>query len=167
MSSGKSSVARELATRLGLRLIQTDDLIVKTSGYPSIPSIFSERGEGYFRDLEESVAKDLSDEHGVVISTGGGVITRPVNMEHLTKNGGAVIFLRTSFDTITARIGDISTRPLFKDTKSAQELFTSRAPIYQSHAHITVDTDNRTITEVCDDIITQLKGYQPHDRHHR
>jgi shikimate kinase len=167
MSSGKSSVAQELANRLGLQLIQTDDLIVKSSGYLSIPAIFSERGESHFRDLEESIAKSLSGQGGVVISTGGGIITRPTNMEHLTKNGGVVVFLRATFDTIASRIGDISSRPLFKDPESARTLFITRAPIYESYANITVDTDERTITEVCEEIIQQLQGHPPHAYHHR
>ncbi len=120
-------------------------------------AIFKELGEPFFRDLESEVALSLREARGVVIATGGGVIMRQNNMDNLKSNGGVVVYLRTSFETIAERAGDTSSRPLFADKASALELYLKRLPIYESYADITVDTDNRTEEEVCDAVARLLK----------
>ncbi|MEY4668122.1 MAG: hypothetical protein RL518_821 [Pseudomonadota bacterium] len=157
MASGKSAVATALAPQLGLRLIQIDDEIVSRSGLPSIPAIFAEKGEPYFRELEATVAASLRDSQGVIISTGGGIITREENMTNLKYNGGLVIYLQTSFETIASRAEDLSSRPLFANKKNALELFHHRLPIYERHADIIIDTDGRSVEQVCSAILTQLQ----------
>lgn len=157
MASGKSAVSATLASKMGLPLVQVDGEIVSRSGYPSIPAIFAEKGEAYFRDLEAEVAASLRNAHDVVISTGGGIITREENMTNLKENGGTVIYLRTSFETVTERAGDLSTRPLFANKANALELYFSRLPIYERHADIIIDTDGLTVDEVCSAILTQIR----------
>lgn len=157
MASGKSAVAIELAPLLGFTAHQVDDEIVARSGYPSVAAIFAEKGEVFFRDLESEVALSLREAEDVVISTGGGIITRPANMENLKYNGGVVVYLRTSFEMISARVGDISSRPLFANKTDARELYQKRLPIYESYADIIVDTDGVSVQEVCSEILSQLK----------
>lgn len=157
MASGKSAVAIPLAQRLGLAPFNVDDEIVSRSGLPSIPAIFAERGEPHFRELEAEVAASLRDAHDMVISTGGGIISRPENMSNLTANGGVVIYLRSSFETVAERAGDLTSRPLFANKASALELYQQRLPIYERYADIIVDTDGRSVDEVCSTIISQLK----------
>ena len=82
---------------------------------------------------------------------------RQNNMDNLKSNGGVVVYLRTSFETIAERAGDTSSRPLFADKASALELYLKRLPIYESYADITVDTDDRTEEEVCDAVARLLK----------
>jgi shikimate kinase len=156
MASGKSAVAAPLAQRLGLTLFHVDEEIVSRSGFPSIPAIFAAKGETHFRELEAEVAASLRDAHDVVISTGGGIITRPENMSNLQANGGLVIYLRTSFETVAERAGDLASRPLFTNTANALELYQQRLPIYERYADIIIDTDGRSVDEVCSTIISHL-----------
>jgi shikimate kinase len=156
MGSGKSSVAPLLATALGYQLVDVDTEIVARSGLPSIPDIFSAHGEPFFRDLEAAVAESLTNSEHVVISTGGGIVGRPTNISHLRKNGGAIIFLRTRFETVAARISDFASRPLFRDINRARTLYAERQPLYNEHADLVVDTDDKTPGQVCDEIVATL-----------
>ena len=157
MASGKSAVAAALAPQLGFSLIQVDEEIVTRSGHHSIPAIFAEKGEAHFRDLEAEVAASLRYAQNVVISTGGGIIGRDGNMTNLKDNDGVVVYLRSSFETVAERAGDLSTRPLFRDKEHALELFRHRLPIYERYADITIDTDKRSVEEVCSAILSQIK----------
>lgn len=156
MGSGKSSVAPLLATELGYRLVDVDSEIISRSGLASIADIFSAHGELFFRDLEAAVAESLTDSAYVVVSTGGGIIGRPSNIEHLKRNGGAIIFLRTRFETVTARISDFASRPLFRDIDRARALYTERQPFYKEYADLVVDTDDKSPEQVCDEIAAML-----------
>jgi shikimate kinase len=157
MGSGKSSVAPLLATKLGYSLVDLDSLIVQQSGFPSIPALFSEKGEPEFRNLEAHVANSLRNAEQVVISTGGGIVGRSSNIENLKHGGGAVVFLKTSFDEIRRRISDMSARPLFQNPEQAAALYETRLPLYNAYADITVSTDGKTPDEVCSEITNQLE----------
>jgi shikimate kinase len=157
MASGKSAVATALASQLDFSMIQVDEEIVARSGLPSVAAIFAERGEAHFRDLEAQVAASLRDAQNIVISTGGGIITREENITNLKDNGGIVVYLRTSFETVAERAGDLSSRPLFANKANALELFQRRLPIYERCADIIIDTDDRAVDEVCSAILTHIK----------
>lgn len=157
MGSGKSSVSILLASRLGISVIEMDQLLLERSPYSAISDIFAERGEVGFRDLEAEVARSLRDEQNLVISTGGGIIGRPENMENLKHGGGTIVFLRTSFDEVARRISNLDTRPLFRDHAKAEELFAQRLPLYTRYADIIVDTDGKTPEEVSAEIVTKVK----------
>lgn len=157
MASGKSAIAKLLAPQLGWKAHHLDDDIVSKSGLPSVAAIFKEHGEGFFRDLESSVAHSLQGAQRVVIATGGGIITRASNIEALKSNGGIVVYLRTAFETITQRAGDTSSRPLFADRASALQLYMKRLPIYESFADIIVDTDDRSEEEVCAEVLHRVE----------
>lgn len=156
MGAGKSCVAARIAALLGVSAIEMDDLAIARSGLKSIPEMFEVHGEVFFRNLESEVAESLSGEHNAVISTGGGVIGRPENMQRLRACGGIVVFLRSSFETVQRRNAGLDTRPLFRDGTKARELFEARAPVYEQWADITVDTDNKALEQVCAEILLQL-----------
>lgn len=156
MGTGKSTVAQALAARLRFALRELDALIIERSGRASIPDIFERDGEPRFRDLETEVCSAMRHEHSVVISTGGGVVGRDINMKHLTAEGGVVIFLRTSFEEILARSSELSDRPLFRKGLQARELFELRAPVYLSWANLVVDTDAKSVEEICSAILSSL-----------
>lgn len=156
MGSGKSSVAPLLAAALSYSHVDVDKEIISRSGLPSIPDIFTTHGETFFRDLEAAVSESLTDAEGVVISTGGGIIGRPSNISNLKRNNGTIVFLRAQFDTVTARISDFASRPLFRDIARARALFVERQPIYNQYADIVIDTDEKSPEQVCDEIMRTL-----------
>jgi len=153
MGSGKTTVGCLLAQKLGLGVIEMDDLIIKKEG-KNINKIFAEDGEARFRELESQIAKDLVKKENVVISTGGGVVIKAENIENLKING-KTIFLRTSFLEIKKRLTNIEDRPLFKDKISAEKLFNSRQKLYEKNADLIVDTDGKSVEEVTYEIISQ------------
>jgi shikimate kinase len=164
MGSGKSSVAAHLAPQIGLSLFEMDDEIVIRSGFQSIPEIFEVKGEPFFRELEADVARALAERSGLLISTGGGAVELPQNIECLKNNGGLIIYLRTSLNRIVERIGDISNRPLFRDPERVSQLYIRRMPLYESHADLIVDTDERSVAHVCSTIVELLKDAQLHGK---
>jgi shikimate kinase len=158
MGSGKSTVATRLGELLKLPVCEMDAEIVGRSGLASIPEIFEKRGEQHFRDLEAEVAQGLAQASDIIISTGGGVIGRAGNMESLKASGGVIVFLRSSFETVRARNEGLETRPLFRDGAKALDLFGQRAPLYARWADIMLDTDSRTVSDLCAEIISRLES---------
>jgi shikimate kinase len=146
MATGKSSVAPKLAKRLGLEVVEMDDLIVKKAG-KSIKDIFDDNGEGAFRALETEAAEDLRTRDSVVISTGGGVVTSPAAMSALAESS-LVVELTGSFETLLKRISPEMPRPLFGDAAQAKALYERRQPLYTKYANGHVDTDGKSIDEV-------------------
>ncbi len=140
MGSGKTVVGRELSKLMGCRFIDTDELIEKEQGI-AIKAIFAARGEEYFRELEYELCKKLALTKNSVISTGGGTLTFKRNVEELKRGRGKIVFLDASFDTICERIGDSSTRPLFRDVESARALYDERRIKYLEAADYVIDGD--------------------------
>lgn len=107
--TGKSTVGKIVAARLGRELFSTDAEIVK-SAEQTIPQIVEQHGWEYFRDLETKMCQDLAGKDGLVIDTGGGAILRPQNVEVL-KLTGKLFWLTASVETIAKRVGsDTPTR---------------------------------------------------------
>jgi shikimate kinase len=151
MGAGKSTIGKPLADKLGFDFIEMDALVLKQSHYNSITDIFTEKGEPFFRDLETSVAKSLSKQLNVVISTGGGVPCRKENMLALKTAETLIVYLETSFEVVHARVGNDSTRPLWRDISKARELFNLRAPIYRNAADIVINSEtpiDRVLTTI-------------------
>src|SRR5262245_58779971 len=98
--TGKSSVGKVLAARLGIALVSTDAEIAKRAGQ-SIPDIVAQHGWEHFRDLESEVCRDLAGADQLVLDTGGGAILRPENVEMLKRNG-RLFWLTASVRTIAA-----------------------------------------------------------------
>ena len=143
---GKTTVGRALARRLGRRLVDTDEIIVELVGCP-IPEIFANRGEEAFRQLEHRALCSVARESGLVIATGGGIVTRPFNHDPIRQNS-TVIFLRRELDQLS-----VDGRPLSQANKLA-DMYRQRLPLYQEVADITVD--NITVEGAADEIIGRL-----------
>ena len=139
MGSGKTVVGRELAKILGVKFVDTDELIEKEQGV-EIKAIFAPHGEDYFRDLEYEMCKKVAEMNGVVVSTGGGAMTFERNVEAI-KNGSRVVFLDASFDVICHRIGNSTSRPLFNDREKARALYDERKDKYLKAADIVINGD--------------------------
>ena len=157
MGSGKTTVSRLLAERLGLRQIEMDDLVLERSGAKSIPEIFDRHGEPHFRSLEEAVATALETVDNAVISTGGGVVTKPETMRALQRGARAVVFLSASFEELRGRVRDDTSRPLFRDPEKARTLYEARLPLYQAAAEFEVRTDGRLPEQIADEICARVE----------
>lgn len=139
MGSGKTVVGKELAKILGVKFVDTDELIEEEQGV-AIKAIFAMHGEDYFRDLEYEMCKKVAEMNGVVVSTGGGAMTFKRNVDAI-KEGSKVVFLDASFDVICDRIGDSTTRPLFQDKEKAKKLYDERKDKYLSAADYVINGD--------------------------
>ena len=133
-ASGKSTVGKLVADQLGRELIDTDRLIVEREGH--IPTIFREKGETYFRDLETAVIKEVSAYSGKVISLGGGAVMRPENVEALRHNG-AIFFIDRSPENLIPT----DDRPLADKKEKILRLYKKRIDTYMSTADFIIDGD--------------------------
>ena len=156
--TGKSTVGKLLAARLGRELVSTDAEIVKRAKR-TIPEIVAEEGWEYFRDRESEICRDLSTRDHLVIDTGGGAILRAQNVEALKRNG-TVFWLEASVATITKRIGRDNQRPSLTGSKSVvdeiQEVLRERTPKYQAAADHVITTDNRSINRLIEEVLALL-----------
>lgn len=155
MGAGKTAVSELLSQRLGLERIDMDELIVARSGRNSDREIFATDGEIVFRELEISVAKELQQKDNVVISTGGGVVMNKIIIDYL-RYDATIVFLKHSFETAKKRLGKENVPPLFKNEAVAKELYGIRLPLYTQYSHLQITTDDKTLEEVTEEIITQL-----------
>jgi len=145
MASGKSTVGRHLARRLGWSFFDLDDEI-EAAEKTTIAQIFDTRGEAEFRRIESEILAQhvLSIEHGrpAVVALGGGAFLSPANRE-LASGNGVSVWLDCDFDRIERRVAWASHRPLARDHEKLVALFHERRDIYRlADVHIPVDTDD-------------------------
>jgi 3-dehydroquinate synthase len=160
MGSGKTTVGKRLAERLGYDFVDTDSLIEKLTK-KSISEIFELQGEAVFRSIEKKVIAQVVQKKNQVISCGGGAVLYPENADRLRKSG-KVVLLSTSLETLYERLRpEISERPLLK-TENPQEqiklLLNKRSATYKKVAHFSVETDNKSVEEVVEEIIKRLRS---------
>lgn len=156
MGTGKSTVGRRLAKLLNRNFIDTDQEIERLTGM-TVSEIFRRHGETRFRSEERLLVKRLSDQKGYVIATGGGTVLNPDNWQDLAQSG-VIISLYAPLDEIYKRIGYRNDRPLLKgDRKEVEELWTRRQPIY-NQANWIIDTLNKGIDQVVEEIVDLLEG---------
>ena len=157
MGSGKSAVGRQLAQRLGLDFVDSDEEIEVRTGI-DIAYLFEREGETGFRQREAEVIDALTARAGLLLSTGGGAILDPRTRERL-RSRGRVVYLQTSIDQQLARTRRSNDRPLLNNEDprgTLERLFQQRAPLYLEVAEIVVDTDGRKVKTVVDHICRQL-----------
>ena len=138
--SGKSTLGKELAKRLGKEFLDSDTVIEQEEGKP-IPQIFAEVGEKGFRDIESRVIRSLSALRGKVIATGGGAILRAENLCFL-KGNGRLIFLDAPLETLIPT-GD---RPLTATAADLKKRYEERYDIYLASADAVVSV-TRNVSE--------------------
>ena len=104
LASGKSTVGRECARKLGLRFADSDSLIERRAG-KSIPEIFSTEGEAVFREMELEAIRTLCSAPPMVLATGGGAVLNSINVSRLRRNG-LVVLLWSEPEAIADRVRD-------------------------------------------------------------
>ena len=156
--SGKSAVGRQLARRLNARFYDSDQVIEQRIGC-SVREYFEREGEEAFRDLEELVLNELTENTACVLSTGGGSVLRPANRHHLRTRTQAV-YLYSSPEEIFRRLRHDKTRPLLQvadPLARLQELYTLRDPLYRQTAHFVVETGRPSVFMLVGTILGQLE----------
>jgi len=158
MGSGKSTVARLAADRLGWAWIDTDEMVVRATG-SSVADLFSHHGEARFREEEAAaIASALEGDEAMVVSVGGGAVLDPANRDRL-KAGGTVVWLRARPETLVERVGDGAGRPLLAgDSRQAREetlrtLERARRSLYAEVATEIVDVDGLDAGTVADRLV--------------
>lgn len=157
MGAGKSTISEYLSTMFAMKIVEMDQIIAEREQM-SIPDIFETYGEEYFRNLETELLVELQNEKGVVISCGGGVAMRERNVAEMKRNG-KVVLLTASPEVIYDRVKDTDDRPVLngrKNVRGISELMEQRREKYEAAADIIVQTDHKTVLQICEELVQRL-----------
>lgn len=156
--SGKTTVGRQLARRLGLSFADSDHMIEQRLGC-SVRAFFEREGEASFRDVEQTVIDELTQQAFGVLSTGGGTVLRETNRKHLHERG-FVIYLRSGADELFRRLRHDVNRPLLQvpdPLGRLRDLYEQRDPLYRETAHFVIETGRPSVPMLVNIITTQLE----------
>lgn len=163
MGTGKTTVGKMLAEKLGRQFIDTDELIEERQGM-SIPEIFDQLGEPAFREMEANIAKELGLKEGLVISTGGRLMLDPANVAALSVNGRVFCLVATPQEILSRIEGDSDHhRPLLDVPNPGEqivELLQERKKGYQRFLKMT--TDEQQPGEITKNLMAFLQKSQKH-----
>ena len=165
MGAGKTSISEYLKTLFAMDIIEMDQIIAEREGM-SIPDIFEVHGEQYFRDLETNLLIEMQSRKNVVISCGGGTPLRECNVVEMKKNG-RVVLLTASPETIFDRVKDSHDRPVIENNKNVPfiaDLMEKRRAKYEAAADIVINTDGKSIIEVCEELVQKLLAMDENDK---
>ena len=152
--SGKSTVGRQLARRLDLPFVDSDQVIEQRLGC-SIREFFEKEGEDRFRDIETAILDELTRHHPGVLSTGGGAVLRPQNRQILRERT-RVFYLRTTPEEIYRRLRNDKVRPLLQvadPMARLRELMDQRDPLYTEVAHHIIESPKPTLSGLVQQIL--------------
>jgi shikimate kinase len=155
--SGKTTVGRQLARRLQIPFVDSDHAIETRLGC-SIREFFEREGEAKFRDIEEEVIDTLTQGPTGVVSTGGGVVLRPANRQHLRERG-QVIYLKSTPEELYRRLRHDVNRPLLQvadPLTRLRDLYAIRDPLYREVAHFVLETGRPSVATLVNMILMQL-----------
>lgn len=151
---GKTTIATEIARQLDMQMIDIDKIIHRVN-FMSCQEVIACYGETYFALCEENACLSVNQTNAA-IATGGSVVYSDTAMHHLS-DIGTIVYLEASYPTILERIEDPVARGVTGlETKTLEELYLERIPKYEFWAEITINTDNKTIEEVCEEIKAKL-----------
>ncbi|MGN1377104.1 MAG: shikimate kinase [Dorea sp.] len=158
MGAGKSTISDYLSTMFDMDIVEMDQVIAEREEM-SIPDIFATYGEEYFRDLETGLLIEMQDRKNTVISCGGGAALRERNVEEMKKNG-RVVLLTASPEVVYERVKDSNDRPVLNGRKNVEgiaELMEQRRGKYEAAADIVINTDHKTVLQVCEELVQRLQ----------
>jgi shikimate kinase len=148
MGAGKSTVARAIGARIGWRVEDVDDRI-EARERRTVAAIFSQSGEGYFRQAERQVLGDLLPVRQIVVATGGGTFAEADNRALMLADG-AVAWLDVPLERVLQRVPADGRRPLAADLARMQQLYARRQLLY-AEAHTRIDASAPVV-----DVVEQL-----------
>jgi len=159
MGAGKTTIGKQIASELGREFFDTDQVIEKRTGV-SLAWIFDVEGEEGFRDREQKIIDELTQETNIVLATGGGSVLRVENRSNLSARG-VVIYLKTTIDEQLARMEKDKKRPLLRDVDDKKEalkkLAEARNQLYEDVADFIFRTDEGSVKTIVDKIIQNLR----------
>ena len=157
--TGKTTVGRQLAKRLSVSFLDSDQVIENRVG-TSIRCFFESYGEDAFRDIEQDVIAELvRGGQPMVLSTGGGVVLRAANRKILRGNA-QVVYLRSAPEELYRRLRHDTSRPLLQVTDPVaklRELYEVRDPLYRETAHYIMETGRPSVATLVNKIVMQLE----------
>jgi shikimate kinase len=156
--SGKSTVGRQLARRLQLSFFDSDRVIEQQFGC-SIREYFEREGEDCFREIEASIIDQLTQNQNAVLATGGGVVLRATNRQHLRERC-QVVYLNSSPDELFRRLRHDVHRPLLQvpdPLSRLRDLYALRDPLYRQTAHFIIETGRPSVVTLINMIVMQLE----------
>jgi len=150
--SGKSTVGRRVASAIGTRYLDTDEIVARTAGM-TVADIFVNAGEPTFRKMEEEAVQEALQASGSVVSLGGGAIISEVTRQRLS--GHRVVWLRVSVADAAARVGMGVARPLLVGNVRSRlaVLMREREDWYEQVCSTSVETSDRPIEHVVSDVL--------------
>ena len=144
-ASGKSTIGKLLSKKINYEYYDVDKYLERKENV-KISTLFSEKGEEHFRNLETKYLRELSQKNRIIISTGGGAVKREENMEIL-KEKGIVVFLSRKIEDIAKE--NHEARPLLQDINNIYKLYDERIELYKRYSDIIIE-NNGTLQEVTD-----------------
>jgi shikimate kinase len=157
MGSGKTTIGRQLASRLNMQFFDSDREIEKRTGV-DIALIFEIEGEEGFRQRETKMIKELAMLDGILLATGGGAVLSEENRNCL-KSRGTIIYLKSSVEKLLERTAKNKKRPLLNtEDRSATviNMLETREPLYKEISDFIIQTDNNAIKQIINKICQQL-----------
>lgn len=162
MGVGKSSIAACLGQQLHVPVHEMDDYIAEQEGL-TIPEIFQQKGEKYFRAVESTALSRLGSLGPRVISCGGGVPMRAENVA-VMRASGSIVLLTARPETVFQRVRNNGDRPLLNGNMNLEyitQLMEERRERYEKAAQLRIQTDGKTVETICREILTQLAEKVP------
>lgn len=156
--SGKSTVGRQLSKRMSVPFVDSDQLLEQQIGC-TIREYFEREGESGFRDWEEGIIDEVTQQPFCVLSTGGGVVLRSVNRKNLHERC-RVVYLRSSPEELYRRLRFDRSRPLLQVADPLQrlrDLYADRDPLYRETCHFIIETGRPSVSALVNMIAMQLE----------
>ncbi len=153
MGSGKSTVGRLVADRLGRPFYDTDELVAQGED-SSIPEIFAEEGESGFREREKSIVEEVASRPSGIVATGGGTILDPANVATMQRSG-SIVYLAVEVEMLSCRLEASDDRPLLAADKDERlhTIASERKELYRSSADVIVDA-----TDLIDTVVANVEA---------